>query len=195
MVERRLLGGKFGQRRRLPGGRRRVDEALCEVDHLLAPHPRTARRVSAESGAGEQMLRRQVGTSEPAGRAEGPSRSRRRTRSRIGSRRLRARRRLPSLGPLRNRNTSPIAISVAKRRTNRPSNSSSLRSGVHGPASPGPTRATPCLRNTSAYDRIAGPAEICQITRCAAFVASVRPHRGTASSIASSRRFSSLPFG
>ena len=39
LVERRLLSQKLGQRRRLPVGRRRVEEPLREVQHLLTPHP------------------------------------------------------------------------------------------------------------------------------------------------------------
>ena len=88
---------------------------------------------------------------------------------------------------------SPAATSLAKRRTKPPSNSLSSRSGVHGPASPGPISATPCCRNTSAYARDAGPAETCHTLESRRSYP--LPYRGTASSIASTSRFSSLRFG
>src|SRR5689334_19657526 len=67
--------------------------------------------------------------------------------------------------PLRSKSTSPTASSLAKRRTKPPSNSSSSRAHVHGPASPGPTRATPYFRKTSACDRDTGPPDICHTER------------------------------
>ena len=65
MIDRRLLGRKFGQRRGLPGGRRRVGEAHCEVDHLRHRNSRTARWASAESGSGKSVCFRQTTPANP----------------------------------------------------------------------------------------------------------------------------------
>ena len=73
MIDRRLLGRKFGQRRGLPGGRRRVGEAHREVDHL-----RHRELSSSEVGFRRKRLRETCtlpanDASEPAVRAAGRS--------------------------------------------------------------------------------------------------------------------------
>ena len=165
LIERRLLGGQVRERGRLPVRRRRLEEPLREVHDLLVPHPRAARRVGAEDRAPERVLRGQAAPAHaprvlqvPAvhvvegvhvqvvARHEAHCGDRRECRCAAGTH-------------------PPPQTSLAKRRTKPPSNSPSSRSGAHGPASPGPISATPCLRKTSAYDRDAGPPEICQTAR------------------------------